>query len=192
MVALGVVALFLIASLTRVLNLSRLLICATAAVVLVAGLIVYSESTGSSLFKRLFGISSAVESDSQESARLDLYELALDRFYASPVVGTSTTVRKPEGGNTYPHNLIVESLMATGLLGTVPLVLLLGAGIRAAWRILTTHRDFAWIPLLFILYLTGGMFSMAIYSNSGLWLSLAATLSCSTWLRSEPAQADLA
>lgn len=192
MIALGVVSLVLIASLTRVLNLTRLLVLGIAAITMVFGLIVYSESTGSSLFKRLFGISSAVESDSQESARLDLYAEALDRFYASPVVGASTTVSKPEGGNTYPHNLIIESLMATGLLGTIPLLLLLGSALRAAWRILTEHRDLAWIPLLFILYLTGGMFSMAIYSNSGLWLSLAATLSCATWLRAEAADSELA
>lgn len=143
----------------------------------------YTSATGSNLVNRLLAIDSAIEAQSGEADRLVLYAEAFSMFLDSPVFGEST---KLPGRDEYPHNLFVESLMATGLVGTIPLVILLGLAIRAAWRIMTRRPELAWMPLLFLLNFVGAMFSFAIYTNVPLWLSLAATFSCAEWIRETP------
>ncbi|MEM7342566.1 MAG: O-antigen ligase family protein [Actinomycetota bacterium] len=84
----------------------------------------------------------------REIGRTDLWRLALTAFGDEPVLGvgpaqlTTAVVADVPDGERLPgrhaHNLAIESLATTGLVGTVPLLLvLLGAIVRAlrrAWR----------------------------------------------------------
>lgn len=183
MLAVTIAGFVLVGSHARRFDLRRLLMLVFAFVVISIGLVALVNATGSTLFDRLMGLESAVASDSEGAIRLELYENALANAAESPLFGKSITVRAEDGTDMYPHNIILESLVATGMLGTVPLLFLVGAGLGAAWRILTRMPDLGWIPILFIMFLTGAMFSGAIFSNVGMWIALASTLSCDSWMR---------
>ncbi len=182
-IAVGVASLVLIASQARRFELGRLLTLGAVFCISVTSLFIVANKTGSSVFNRLLGTGDEITAEAEGDNRLGLYTAALSKFTESPLVGKSVTVREADGTDRYPHNIILESLLATGLLGTVPLLYLIGAGLMAGWRILTRFPELGWIPVLFILFLTGSMFSGAIFSNVELWLTMAATLSCDAWLR---------
>ncbi|MBK1877939.1 O-antigen ligase family protein [Pelagicoccus mobilis] len=187
-VALAVVYFVLLISKTRRLDFGRVFFLGMLFVVLAVGVVMLVRFTGSTVLDRLLYTGHLLSPGSGGATRLNLFQQALDRFVESPVIGSGFTLRSVEGTDMYPHNLILESLMATGLLGTVPLMILIFMGFAASWRILTRDPEMSWIPLLYVHFLTGSMFSGAIYSNVELWLALAATLSCDAWLRKKSAE----
>lgn len=147
--------------------------------------IIVAEATGSSIFERLLGLREDIAAQASSTDRLMLYRLAFDAFLDSPLIGSAVLL---PGREEYPHNLFLESLMATGLAGTLPLVVLVGLSVSAGWRLLVQRAELGWVPLLFLLYLFGGMFSWSIFTNVELWLCLGATLSCAEWQRRQRAQ----
>lgn len=189
-VAVAVSALVLLASLGRRFAVGRLISFAALIGLSAVAIGWYAETTGSTLLSRLFGIANAIEAEEQSAGRIDLYAAAISQILQSPVFGSQSTFQY-EGDFGYTHNLILGSLMATGLVGTIPLVVLLVFAVRAAFFVLMKAPEQGWIPMLFMLYLTGGMFSWALYTNVELWLTMASTLSMAAWIRQqERADAD--
>ena len=116
-------------------------------------------------------INGAVENnDGGVSGRYDAYKAAWDIFLNNPIIGD--TITEPVL-RTYPHNIILESLMATGVLGFIAIASLIIGCIYLAWGIARRRDDGAWISLLFIEALIGAMFSGAIYSVSMFWVTFA-------------------
>ncbi len=176
-------SMLLIASQVRKFDFRRLLVIVIVFGASCVGLVVIANQTGSYVFDRLTSTPDAIAAGSSSASRIDMYKKVLVQISEAPFVGRSLTLRDDDGTDTYPHNLILESLLATGLIGTIPLMYLIVAGLIATWRILTRYPELGWIPILFLLFLTGSMFSGAIYSNSQMWISLMATLSCYAWCR---------
>lgn len=131
--------------------------------VIVISLMMYflADLAGSTVFTRLFKIEQDIQTESPSAIRLIFWESALQQFSNSPFLGDSIHFKK---GN-YPHNLIVESLMATGIIGTIPLLLLIGYVVRKSLLIIKYKRNYIWIVIAFWQGFISSMFSYAIYSN---------------------------
>jgi O-antigen ligase len=94
---------------------------------------------------------------------------AIDVFTDNPVWGCCVNV---PGYHVYPHNLVVESFMATGVLGGIPFLALLALG---SWRALglVRHRaEVAWLGMLFFQYVLAAMFSGSLYTANIFWALL--------------------
>lgn len=140
-----------------------------ASVILLA---IYIEMTGSVLFRRVFNLAEDIATGQRSAGRLDLYYSSYLQFLRSPIIGDSFI---PDIGR-YPHNLILESMMATGVIGTLVLLVLLYHSIKSSWYILKYQPKAAWVALLYLFALSGAMFSWSIYNNFLLWYSMAATI----------------
>lgn len=131
-------------------------------------------------FAQEFGFSSVIRiqnalnnSDSGMSGRFTAYLAAWEIFSEFPIFGDSIT--EPVFG-FYPHNLILESLMATGVVGTIAILIAVFGGLGLAWRIQRNKHPASWVAPLYVQALVGAMFSGAVYSISGVWLTLALIL----------------
>lgn len=98
---------------------------------------------------------------------------AISQFLDNPIIGDSLEERTT---GFYPHNIVVEALMATGLVGTLPLIALLLYGVRASYRLMKLRHESGWVALIFLQYLFAAQFSGALYSVTTMWVYLAMTI----------------
>jgi O-antigen ligase len=103
---------------------------------------------------------------SSTTVREALITRSLREFEDHPLYGCCINV---PGYHLYPHNIVVESFLATGFLGGVPLVT---AILIACWRaigLVRNRSELAWIGLLFLQYLIGALASGSLYSSYVFW-----------------------
>jgi hypothetical protein len=104
---------------------------------------------------------------------------AWTQFTEHPLLGSSFVEMR---FYTYPHNIVLESLMATGIVGGGLLALSIGAGLLASMRIVTASPSMAWVGLIYLQYIVNGMVSGSLYLDGAFWaygfgaLALARTL----------------
>jgi len=113
------------------------------------------------------------------SGRMWEWGAALKQFAGSPLWG-SGIVEKHSG--FYPHNHIIESFMATGILGGISFVALCYYGLTSAKKLLKSGGSYGWVGVVFIFYFTEGLLSAPIY-NYPFWFSLCASVSLASRLR---------
>lgn len=105
--------------------------------------------------------------DNGDEARNKLLTSAIDDFLSNPIFGNSFLIQKKGFEGSYPHNLIIESFMATGIFGGFVFLKLLINNLKS---IIKNNNNLLWIGLLFIQYLLFGMFSGNLYSSHMFWL----------------------
>jgi len=112
------------------------------------------------------GLTSGVE------ARYIIYKTAWQDFLSSPLIGTSYVVSFE---NSSPHNIVLESLMATGILGSSFLFIALWRALRGIIRLLRGLRgtEGTCLALLAVVQLAMGLTSGSISQSPGLWISVA-------------------
>jgi O-antigen ligase len=115
--------------------------------------------------------------DQATELRLIAINGAWDQFLTSPLMGDGIEERNT---GFYPHNVILEALMTTGLIGAIPFVLLLIKATHASWTIMRKHEEFIWLALIQVQYLIAAQLSGAIYQATSLWVSVAAVLAVSS------------
>jgi len=72
-------------------------------------------------------------------------------------------------GHAYPHNLLVESLLTTGIIGAlIFMVLLIGCIIKSI-KILIKSDSWGWLALIYLQYAVVGMFSGSLYASNTFW-----------------------
>lgn len=106
--------------------------------------------------------------------RIQLLRAAVEQFQSSPLIGNSL-VDKLDGA--YPHNLVVESFMATGVLGGGVFLGLILFSLSYAWKLVRWHANEAWVGLLFTQYLVAAQSSGGLYSSTLFWAFMTAVLS---------------
>ena len=126
------------------------------------------------------------QNDSALSSRIVSYNSALEVFYYNPMLGR--TITEPVYG-FYPHNVLIETLMSTGLVGFICLFVALSCGVIYGWRLMSRRHPSSWIALFYMQMLVGSMFSFAIYNNPGLWISLAGVIAVFSFSESESKKA---
>ncbi|MBK8085092.1 MAG: O-antigen ligase family protein [Devosia sp.] len=108
--------------------------------------------------------------DVTSSLRVEAFGEAWDRFASNPLFGSRFDL--VNGG--YPHNLWIESGMAMGIVGLVLLSGCLLVSLRRAWQLV--QLDHWLLPLLFVQYAVGAMFSGAIWGSGPFWTIVAPLL----------------
>lgn len=108
--------------------------------------------------------------DVTSSLRVGAIGEAWDRFIFNPVFGSRFDLES--GG--YPHNLWIESGMAMGFPGLVLMSGCLLVSLRRAWQLV--QLDHWLLPMLFVQYAVGAMFSGALWGSGPFWTVVAPLL----------------
>lgn len=145
-------------------------------IIIITGFFVYffADKIGSSVFTRTFNITSDIESGNDSAARLDIWYTSIIQFINSPLLGDYILNRK---WNFYPHNLFIEVLMATGLIGFIPFVILIyKAFIKCFWIIKHNVKD-TWVSIIFLQGFIMSSFSGSISDNIVFWAGMGLVFS---------------
>lgn len=113
------------------------------------------------------------------SGRDVLFELAWEQFQAKPLTGYALEVQNAGESLFYPHNLSLEALMATGIVGGAPFILTAGAAFLALFW-LVKSKDRIPFALLYAQALVLGSFSGALTSCFSFWFFLGTVLGFGT------------
>jgi O-antigen ligase len=136
--------------------------------VLINPIITFLDSIGSSLAVRL----TSMIVDKNTSGRDEIYANTWNLIKENPLFGTSYLIPSGAGAGGYPHNYILEVFMATGLVGGIPFLILLGMAIFKSFRIFKSQHPSSWIALLFLQMVVYGMFSSGLYTSQDFWVLL--------------------
>lgn len=136
------------------------------------GMLYLEESHQSGVLSRIHSVTS--EEDMAISGRLIAYKGALEQFLESPLWGSSLEERIT---GSYPHNILLESLMATGFSGGVMLMGLMLLGVYVSYWLLAKKAGIAWVGLIYFQYFVAAQFSGAIYNVTVFWAFLAVLVS---------------
>jgi O-antigen ligase len=126
----------------------------------------------STILQRLLALTLDRVDDTSALARLDVMANAIGQFEEHPILGNAYI--EPEY-QIYPHNLFIEALMATGVVGTFVLVVLLWKAMQNSLRLM--RGEVYLFPLLLLQYFIASQLSYAIWSISQLWVLLPVVLS---------------
>lgn len=118
-------------------------------------------------------VSGGLAEDHTSYLRLQHMQGAVDQFFSSPLFGDSIVVTST---GAYPHNIPLELLMATGVIGFLSYLVLLVWSLRASVHILLHLQPYAWIVLLYAQVLTISMVSGNVWSSSLMWCLMGATI----------------
>lgn len=124
----------------------------------------YSGSLNINTLERLARVGS--DTDLSSVGRLYMLESGWREFFTSPIIGSGLEVRSV---GFYPHNLITESFMATGVLGGSVFTLILLVATVHANRLLKLRLNGSWFSVVFLYYATLGQFSGALYQSPYFW-----------------------
>lgn len=110
--------------------------------------------------------------DSGDAGRNMLFTEGISQFENSPVLGNSFVLQGyglGQWNGFYPHNIVIESFMAIGIVGGLIVIALIINGMYCSYKLAVTLSPNGWISMLFIQYTTLAMFSNAIYTNHYFW-----------------------
>jgi O-antigen ligase len=126
-----------------------------------------------------------LDNDQSTLDRFFIQARAVESFTNNPIFGAH--YRDPQlNTNQYPHNLLIETAMALGIVGLIPFVFL---NFRAFMRIISKHgRRFPLTSALFIQQFIGTSLSGSLWSADSFFLIMSMVL---TW-RIQPASKNQA
>jgi len=122
------------------------------------------------IFMNMFEVlnfNDSVATDESTSTRVSLYINSLEQFSNSPIFGSGIVELN---SHSYPHNLLVEFLISSGIFGFILFFFLLGAMFYKSLILLKNDLGYGWISLLSFQYSVSIMFSGAIYNSVTFWI----------------------
>jgi len=128
-----------------------------------------SELFGSSLVGRFTSMKSDIAQGNESAIRLEMWKAALLQFADNPILGDALETR---AFHFYPHNIILEVLMSTGIVGFIPFAALLIHAFNRTIFIFRNDPANSWMGIVFIQSLMQNMFSGSLYGASWFWASL--------------------
>ena len=108
------------------------------------------------------------------STRGDLISAGLNEFLQSPFFGSGFLIQTSPMQGSYPHNLIIEALMSTGMFGGLIFLYLIVSVFKLI--LLNRNTDQEWIGILFIQFFIFGLFSGNLFTSIFFWTSLTLVL----------------
>jgi len=126
----------------------------------------FMESIGSTLTNRL----TSMIVDKESSGRDVIYANTWKIIKEHPLFGSFYVIPKGPGAGGYPHNVILEVFMATGLVGGLLFIVLLFITISKALKIISYNSSASWIAILYLQIISYGMFSTGIYTSQDFWV----------------------
>jgi O-antigen ligase len=133
-----------------------------------------AQNFGSSAFTRVFTIASDIDSGSDSAARLDIWYTSILQFLNSPIFGDYVLNRK---WNFYPHNIFVEVLMSTGIIGFLPFCILIYYAFKKSIKIIKFSPQDSWITIIFLQGFMMSSFSGSVTDNIILWAGMGLVFS---------------
>lgn len=127
---------------------------------------------GIDFLSRFFG--SSLSEATEQSQRLALFSSAIDGMKKNPWIGSA--MEDPAFGS-YPHNIIIESLMSLGVFITIILIVAIILLFIRSIKIFYRAPQYGWASLLFVQYLLGAQFSGSLYNSTYLWCSIGLLIS---------------
>jgi O-antigen ligase len=131
-------------------------------------------NSGSRIVERISdSFISGSDFDTRFVQRPELYSKAIELISEYPIFGSGLEV--PKLG--YPHNLILEAFLSTGILGgSLFLILYICAITKAISIIMAKNNNWSWLGFIYIQYAIGAMFSGSLYGSYTFWYLLFAIL----------------
>jgi len=126
------------------------------------GLVLFLSNGISGISDDVYLLDRVANSMFEDGTRVALIEEAYHAFAENFMFGAAYPF------NTYPHNIIIEAFMSSGIVGGLLMMGMLSVGGVAAIRLF--NSEFAWVALLFIQYLVFVMVSGSIYYSNIFWL----------------------
>ncbi|MDD2664486.1 MAG: O-antigen ligase family protein [Dechloromonas sp.] len=126
------------------------------------------ENAGFSIISRV--VQGASGDDVNVSSRATAFYSGLNQFIDNPFFGSSL---EDKDLRTYPHNVIVEAFMSTGLIGGLAFIFVIIYSVIASWLVISKKLYSGWVVLIYLQYLVGAQFSGAIYGVTVFWAFLA-------------------
>jgi len=131
----------------------------------------------------------AVARGESEGDRRRLMTAAVTMFAEQPLVGHGLGAFRERTGYGYPHNMFVDTLVQSGVLGGLAL-LGIGCQVVAAAAGLVRKQGDVWVASAFLaLWLSHSMFSGDFAGQDGLWAWTAIAIGLASGLRCRPAPA---
>jgi len=128
-----------------------------------------ADKVGLNSFVRFSTILTGDIADDQSSnLRLVVFENAWAQFISSPLLGKSIVVDSLFG-STYPHNVFLEVLMATGVVGGFSLFCLLTLSIVGCVEVVRVYKGHLWIVLLYFQLIVFNSISGNVWGSSSIW-----------------------
>lgn len=115
-----------------------------------------------------------VEDLNDSNERILRYLESIDIIYKNPLFGNGLVLNSFDN---YPHNIILEVIQTSGIIGFIPFATLIFFGFNSARRIISKHPKNSWVAILFIQCFFGNMLSGSIITASWFWISLALVIS---------------
>ncbi len=144
-------------------------------------ILIYLDSVlQSGLLERFTNTSDNIEKGSNEAIRVEIWNSSINQFLNNPFFGDKLRVN---GWGGYPHNIIIESLQTMGIIGFIPLLILIINSFKIAFSIFRYNKNYAWISIIFIQAFLQHIFSGAIYTASWLWTIMALLFSIDQLLK---------
>lgn len=140
-------------------------------------LIVYLEQNAAVQMASRF---TEVGADASSRERELLFAGAWRQFVASPLLGDAFIERR---FMSYPHNILLESMMATGIVGLVLLIAVLLVSSLAAARLVLDGGAVTWVGYMFFQNLVAQMFSGSLLLDGRFWGFTLAVLALASALR---------
>ena len=123
-----------------------------------------SALEGFAIFERLIG---TLDTFSQGDGRIAQYSSAILLISESPLTGGY--LEDPQF-KIYPHNIILESIMAIGFLGGLILIYLMYHSVKTSILLLEKRPEFKALSILLIQYIIAAQFSGSIYTSTTMWV----------------------
>lgn len=115
--------------------------------------------------------------DPSTTGRSEVMADAWAQYVEHPIIGAG--LEEPRTG-FYPHNVVIEAFMATGVVGGFAFLSILLLGVHAIWRVLVHRPQHAWVGLLCIQYVLAAQVSGSLWGSPEMWAFLAAVFALSS------------
>jgi hypothetical protein len=149
-------------------------VAVVVAALFLGGLNLIEEQLGFRGATRLSSVQS-IQSEKSGEEHLKFASNAWDQFLDHPLLGSAVDEQRSKD---YPHNVLLESFMATGIGGGLAFSGVLLVSLLAALRVLRS-RETGWIALVYLLLLLAALTSGALYLAGGMWCFAAAVIAIS-------------
>ena len=115
----------------------------------------------------------------RNNIRYSLWSEGWRAFLDNPLFGSSLDIPQHSLYTGYPHSILIEGFMTTGIVGGLLLVAISGYGLIAAIRLIRLQSPAGWVGLLYIQYLIAAMSSGTLYTNVAFWYLYAGVVATS-------------
>lgn len=136
----------------------------------VAAAVLYLEDTG--VIDILARLTDTFQ-DVASQERAQMIRGAWTQFTDNPLLGSAfVELRFMEN----PHNILLESMMALGVVGLGLLLVSMAASLAAAGDVIRTVPRHAWVGLIYLQYVVNGMLSGSLFTDGSFWFFALASL----------------